>query len=46
MKYAQYYMMIYSCKAKSYDYILPIKEFIILSSLLLLRNGFLLGTNK
>ena len=45
IKYAQYYMMIYSCTAMSYEHILPIIENIFLSSLLWLRNGFALGMN-
>ena len=45
IEYAQYYMMIYSCTAKSYEHILPIIEKTFHSSLFLLRNGFVLGRN-
>ena len=45
IKYAQYYMMIYSCTAMSYEHILPIIENIFLSSLLWVRKGFVHGMN-
>ena len=45
IKYAQYHMMIYNSTVKSYEHIIPILENIFLSSLISLRNGFVLGTN-
>ena len=45
IKYAQYYMMIYNCTVKSYEQKIPTIEIIFLSSLMLLRNGFVLATN-
>ena len=46
IKYAQYYMTFITVQlVNSYEHTIPILENVSLSSLILLRNGFVLGTN-
>ena len=44
IKYGQYYMRIPNCTAKSYEHLIPRIENIFFSSLISLRNGFVLRT--
>ena len=45
MKHAQYYVMIYNCTVKEFKHTNPKIEDVFLSSLILLKNGFVLGMN-
>ena len=41
----KFYTMINNCTVRCYEYTYPIKKEIFLSSLISLRNGFVLATN-
>ena len=45
LKYAQYYTLIYNCTVKCYEHRNPRIENIMLSSLILLQNGFVFSVN-
>ena len=45
LRYAQHFTLIYNCTVKCYEHTNLIIENIFLSSLISLRNGFVLGTN-